>query len=85
MGYSIKDAICFGDGFNDRDMLIHSGWGVAMENACDDVKRVSNYITKSNDEDGVAFAIDKFFPLNYYRMLSRFHRAVQQVLTGYLF
>ena len=40
LGLSMKDALCFGDGFNDRDMLIRSGWGVAMANAPLEIKIV---------------------------------------------
>ena len=52
LGYSIKDAICFGDGFNDRDMLIQSGWGVAMENAPLEIKIVANDVTLYKNIDG---------------------------------
>jgi len=61
-GLSKENLVACGDGHNDVTMIDYAGMGVAMENACDEVKRVSNFITKSNDEDGVAFAIDKFFP-----------------------
>lgn len=61
-GLSKENLVACGDGHNDVTMIDYAGMGVAMENACDEVKRVANYITKSNDEDGVAFAIDKFFP-----------------------
>ena len=60
-GLSKENLVACGDGHNDVTMIDYAGMGVAMENACDEVKRVSNFITKSNDEDGVAFAIDKFF------------------------
>lgn len=61
-GLSKENLVACGDGHNDVTMIDYAGMGVAMENACDEVKRVSNFITKSNDEDGVAYAIDKFFP-----------------------
>jgi hypothetical protein len=41
-------------------MLEYAGMGVAMDNAIDKVKEVSNFVTKSNLEDGVAYAIEKF-------------------------
>jgi hydroxymethylpyrimidine pyrophosphatase-like HAD family hydrolase len=41
-------------------MIEAAGVGVAMENAVDAVKGVADYITKSNDEDGVASAIYRF-------------------------
>jgi Cof subfamily protein (haloacid dehalogenase superfamily) len=56
-----EELVACGDGRNDVTMIDYAGMGVAMENACDEVKAVANYITASNDEDGVAAAIDKFF------------------------
>lgn len=64
LGLTKDNLVACGDGHNDVTMIDYAGMGVAMENACEEVKAVSNYITKSNDEDGVAYAIDKFFP-NY--------------------
>ncbi len=61
-GMSKDELVACGDGHNDVTMIDYAGMGVAMSNACDEVKAVSNFITKSNEEDGVAFAIDKFFP-----------------------
>lgn len=55
-----EQMMAFGDGENDIDMLDYVGFGIVMENALDSVKAHGKYITKSNDEDGVAFAIDKF-------------------------
>lgn len=52
--------ICCGDGFNDLSMIKYAGLGVAMANAQDIVKEAADFITLSNDEDGVAYAIEKF-------------------------
>ena len=52
-GVDIQDIITFGDSTNDIDMIKNSGVGVAMGNAIEDVKKVSKYITTSNNEDGV--------------------------------
>ena len=41
-------------------MLKFAGWGVAMKNAREDVKKVANVVTTSNNEDGVAKAIEKY-------------------------
>lgn len=49
-----------GDNYNDIDMIEFAGLGIAMENAPAEVKSYAKYITKSNDEDGVAWAIDKY-------------------------
>lgn len=50
-----SDIISFGDGLNDIDMIKLSGVGVAMGNALDDVKDVSDYVTISHNEDGVIY------------------------------
>lgn len=59
--YNIKpnQMMAFGDGENDIDMLDYVGFGVVMDNALSDVKKHGRYITKSNNEDGVAYAIKK--------------------------
>lgn len=60
LGLTRDDLIACGDGFNDRSMVEYAGIGVAMANAQEVVKEVADYITTSNDEDGVAKVIDKF-------------------------
>ena len=62
LGLTKDDAICCGDGFNDKSMIEYAGVGVAMENAQPAVKEVADYITKSNDEDGIVHVIEKFVP-----------------------
>lgn len=54
------EMVAIGDGFNDLSMIRYAGLGVAMDNAQDKVKEVADYITKSNDEDGVAHVIEEF-------------------------
>jgi len=49
-----KEIIAFGDDYNDVEVLRNSDVGVAMDNATDAVKSVANFITLSNDEEGVA-------------------------------
>ena len=51
--------IGFGDGENDISMLEAAGIGVAMENAPEVVKDAADMVARSNDEDGVAYAIEK--------------------------
>ncbi len=60
LGLTKENAICCGDGFNDKSMIEYAGVGVAMENAQPAVKEVADYITKSNDEDGIVDVIEKF-------------------------
>lgn len=49
-----------GDGLNDIPMLQFAGLSVAMGNAYDETKKYADFISKSNEEDGVAFAIEKY-------------------------
>ena len=58
-GIPLERTMSFGDSPNDSAMIEESGFGVAMANALDEVKEVSDYVTLSNDEDGVAHAIRK--------------------------
>jgi len=55
-----SEMIAIGDGQNDITMLEYAGLGVAMENAPDEVKAVSDYVALSNNDDGVAEVIEKF-------------------------
>ncbi|QUM81110.1 Cof-type HAD-IIB family hydrolase [Moritella sp. 5] len=59
-GINADEVICMGDAGNDKQMLVYAGLGVAMDNASDDIKAIANHITASNDNDGVALAIEKF-------------------------
>lgn len=54
------EMIAIGDGFNDLPMIKFAGLGVAMANAQDIVKENADYITLSNEEDGVAHVVHKF-------------------------
>ncbi|MGB5443907.1 MAG: Cof-type HAD-IIB family hydrolase [Psychromonas sp.] len=60
LGLTHEQVICVGDAGNDLGMIEYAGLGVAMSNATDDVKAVADYITLSNDEDGVAHVFEKF-------------------------
>ena len=52
--FDLKEAIAFGDNDNDVEMIKEVGFGVAVENATESVLRVADYVTRSNNEDGVA-------------------------------
>ena len=54
------DMIAFGDGYNDLSMLKLAGTGVAMANAAPEVRAEADYVTLSNEEDGVAAALLHF-------------------------
>ncbi len=60
IGLTSEEMICCGDGFNDISMIEIAGLGVAMENAQEVVKAAADYITRSNDEDGILHVIQKF-------------------------
>ncbi|HFI0315663.1 TPA: Cof-type HAD-IIB family hydrolase [Streptococcus suis] len=52
-----EDIISFGDSYNDIEMLLNSGIGIAMGNSCEELKEIADYITLSNDENGVLKAL----------------------------
>ncbi len=52
--------ICVGDSFNDMPMLKYAGLGVAMGNAQTELKEMADFVTDSNDDDGIVKVIDKF-------------------------
>lgn len=60
LGIKREEIMACGDGDNDTLMLREVGFGVAMANAEEEVKKAADYITLSNEEDGVAQAIEKF-------------------------
>ncbi len=60
LGISTDELMCCGDAPNDIEMIKLAGLGVAMGNAWGNTKDFADYITASNDEDGVAMAIEKF-------------------------
>ncbi|MBI1277287.1 MAG: Cof-type HAD-IIB family hydrolase [Anaerolineaceae bacterium] len=60
MGIPASQTMTIGDGENDIEMLEVAGLGVAMGNANAHVKSVANVTTKTNDEDGVAEAVEKY-------------------------
>lgn len=60
LGIRREEIMACGDGDNDIVMLKEAGFGVAMANSEDKVKEAADYITLSNEEDGVADVIEKF-------------------------
>lgn len=59
-GLRREEIICIGDSENDLSMIEYAGLGIAMGNSSALVKEKADYITDSNDNDGVANAINKF-------------------------
>ena len=51
--FEIENALAFGDNYNDVEMLKFVGCGVAMGNAPDDIKKIADAVTTSNEDDGI--------------------------------
>ena len=65
LGYSMDEVMVLGDSMNDLSMLeMDFGATIAMENAVLELKKVAKYITKSNDDLGVAYAIREVMKRN---------------------
>ncbi|HHW95595.1 MAG TPA: HAD family phosphatase [Mogibacterium sp.] len=60
LNISREELMACGDAPNDIPMLEYAGIGVAMGNAWGGTKDYADYVTETNDEDGVALAIEKF-------------------------
>lgn len=59
-GCTMEETIGIGDSWNDHDLVESAGLGVAMGNAVDSLKTIADYITASNNEEGVRHVIEKF-------------------------
>ena len=55
----LKDIVSFGDAPNDADMITNAGTGVAMGNGYESIKKIADFVTDTNDNDGVAKFLDK--------------------------
>ncbi len=62
---SITNCIFIGDNINDISMFELGGYNVVMDNAKDEIKKYANYVTKSNNEDGVAKFLEKMMEETY--------------------
>lgn len=60
IGAAMDQTMACGDSENDLYMLKEAHVAVAMENATEEVKKVSDFVTLSNEESGVAYAVEKF-------------------------
>ncbi len=59
-GYQLDESLGIGDGENDIDMLQTVGTSIAMGNALNSVKAISDYITDDIDEDGLYYALKQY-------------------------
>lgn len=58
LGMKIEESIAVGDSYNDLPMLKAAGLAACVENANEDIKKVCSFISKSNDEGGMAYLIE---------------------------
>ena len=59
LNISMEDTIAIGNDYNDISMLDEAREAICVDNAYEDIKKHATYITKSNDEDGVAYFLEK--------------------------
>ncbi len=60
LGMEREQMVACGDGYNDLSMIEFAGLGVAMENAVRPVRNAADYVTFSNNDDGVAHVVERF-------------------------
>jgi len=65
LGVDLSKVIVFGDNYNDMEMFKCAGMPIAMGNAVQDIKLQAKYVTKSNDESGIAYAINNYILKGY--------------------
>ena len=59
LGVSLEETVAFGDAQNDIPMIQAAGVGVAMGNACPELKEAADRVTLTNNEDGIARALEE--------------------------
>lgn len=60
LGIKQSEVMAIGDEENDESMISYAGMGVVMANGNEELKKIAQFVTKSNEEDGVAYAVEKF-------------------------
>ena len=63
LGIELTQTIVFGDGLNDIEMFNVGGYKVAMGNAANQIKELADVVTKTNNEAGVAYELNKIFSM----------------------
>ena len=61
MGISSREVMAVGDSWNDMEMLEYAGLAVVMGNAREEIKAKADFVTHSNEDNGVAEALEKVF------------------------
>ena len=54
----VSEVVAFGDSPNDESMLKAAGFSVAMGNAKNSIREIADFVTKSNDEFGITYALE---------------------------
>jgi len=61
----LKEAMAFGDNYNDVEMLREAGIGIAVDNAIDEAKAIASEITAAGEDDGVARSLERHFGVSW--------------------
>lgn len=61
LGLSQEEIVAIGDSNADREMITRAGLGVAMKNAPAEVRKVADWVTRSNDQNGVSYMVREVF------------------------
>jgi hydroxymethylpyrimidine pyrophosphatase-like HAD family hydrolase len=61
LGIPLHEIVAVGDSLQDAEMIEKAGLGVAMRNAPAEVKEKADWLTRSNDMDGVAYVVREVF------------------------
>lgn len=61
-GITLANTIAIGDNYNDVSMFKAAGYSIAMGNAHESIKNICTHVTLTNDEDGVAHALQYYVP-----------------------
>ena len=64
LGVDLSEVAAIGDGLNDLEMLSEAGFAIAMGNASDRLKAAADLVVRSNDEAGVAQAVEEILSRN---------------------
>jgi Cof subfamily protein (haloacid dehalogenase superfamily) len=60
LGIDLAKTMALGDQHNDLTMIQQAGLGIAMANAVDEIKDNADFITTSQNDDGVGLAVEKW-------------------------
>jgi len=60
MGIKKEEVIAIGDNMNDKKMIEKAGLGVAMEGSTPEITEIADYITDTNQKEGVAKVLEKY-------------------------